>query len=211
MFKNRQEAGRKLAKKILETIEKDQIEGEKIVLAIPRGGVVTGRELSRVLNCPLDIIITKKIGAPSNPELAIGAVGPGGEEVVDESLAQRVGADEEYIKNQKIKIKREIEKREKELRGNKPQFDSKGKVIILTDDGAATGATVLAAIEVLRQRQPKKIVVAVPVIARDTVSKLEAQADAVEYLEAPLMFFAVSQFYQDFPQTNNEEVRRLLK
>ena len=211
MFKNRGEAGKKLGEKILETLEADQIEGEKIVLGIPRGGVVTGKEIARKLEAPLDIIITKKIGAPSNPELAIGAVGPGGEEVIDEKLAKRVGADDDYINNQKSIIKNEIERREKELRGEKPQPDFKNKVVILTDDGVATGATMLAAIEVLRQYHPKKIIVAVPVIARDTLGKIEKQADAVIYLKAPLMFFAVGQFYQDFPQTSDQEVEELLK
>jgi putative phosphoribosyl transferase len=210
VFKNRQEAGRKLAEKIKREIEKLEVK-KLLVLAIPRGGVVVGKELADKLKTPLDIIITKKIGAPGNSELAIGAVGPGGEEVVDEGLAAQVGADEEYIKSQKVKIGEEIEKREKELREGKPQLDFKEKMVILTDDGVATGATMLAAIEVLRQHQPKKIIVAVPVIARDTVSKLEKQADAVIYLEAPLMFFAVGQFYQDFPQISDEEVKELLK
>ena len=220
MFENRQEAGRLLAEKIKEEIkqslfsrklENKKLKDKTMVLAIPRGGVVVGKELADKLKVSLEIIITKKIGAPNNPELAIGAVGPGGEEVIDEQLAARVGADEEYIKNQKAKVKGEIERREKELRGGKSQPDFKDKVIILTDDGVATGATMLAAIEVLRQHQPQKIVVAVPVIARDTVSKLESQADAVIYLEAPLMFFAVGQFYKEFPQTSDEEVRELLK
>jgi len=220
MFKNRQEAGRKLAEKIKEEIkqslfsrklENKKLKDKTMVLAIPRGGVVVGKELADKLKVSLEIIITKKIGAPNNPELAIGAVGPGGEEVIDEQLAARVGADEEYIKNQKAKVKGEIERRENELRGDKGPLSLKDKVIILTDDGVATGATMLAAIEVLRQHQPQKIVVAVPVIARDTVSKLESQADAVIYLEAPLMFFAVGQFYKEFPQTSDEEVRELLK
>jgi putative phosphoribosyl transferase len=142
--------------------------------------------------------------------LAIGAVGPGGEEVIDEQLAERVGADEEYIENQKSKVIEEIGRREKELRGDKPPLDLKNKVIILTDDGVATGATMLAAIEVLRQYHPKKIIVAVPVIARDTLKKIEAQADAVIYLKAPLMFFAVGQFYEEFPQTSDQEVKELL-
>jgi putative phosphoribosyl transferase len=207
MFKSREEAGRQLATKLQSYKATENL----LVLAIPRGGVVIGKELARALNCPLDVMITKKIGAPGNPELAIGAVGPGGEEVIDEQLAARTGADEEYLKNQKIKVKDEIERREKELRGDKPQLDFKNKMIILTDDGVATGATMLAAIEVLRQHQPKRIIVAVPVIARDTVSKIEAQADAVVYLEVPLMFFAVGQFYQDFPQITDGEVKELLK
>jgi len=211
MFKNREEAGKLLGEKILKDLEIKKLKDKTMVLAIPRGGVVVGRELADKLKASLEIIITKKIGAPGNPELAIGAVGPGGEEVIDEELAQRVGADEEYIQKQKKIIEKEIERRERELRGGKPQPDFKDGVVILTDDGVATGATIMAAIEVLRQHQPKRIIVAVPVIARDTVSKLEEQADAVIYLEAPLMFFAVGQFYQNFPQISDGEVKELLK
>ena len=200
-----------MGEKILKDLEIKKLKDKTMVLAIPRGGVVVGRELADKLKASLEIIITKKIGAPGNPELAIGAVGPGGEEVIDEELAQRVGADEEYIQKQKKIIEKEIERRERELRGGKPQPDFKDGVVILTDDGVATGATIMAAIEVLRQHQPKKIIVAVPVIARDTVSKLEEQADAVIYLEAPLMFFAVGQFYQNFPQISDGEVKELLK
>ena len=231
MFKNRQEAGGKLGEKIIEEIKQSlfsrklenkkleidlppdkagKLGGRLLVLAIPRGGVVTGKEIAEKLKAPLDIIITKKIGAPGNPELAIGAVGPGGEEVVDERLASQVGANDDYIKNQKSNIKKEIERREKELRGGRPQLDYKDKIIILTDDGVATGATMLAGIEVLRQHHPQKIIVAVPVIAKDTLKKIEAQADAVIYLEAPWMFFAVGQFYQNFPQTTDKEVKQLL-
>ena len=135
MFKNREEAGRKLAKKILRNEEIEKLREEKIVLAIPRGGVVIGKELAKALNCSLDVIITKKIGAPGNPELAVGAVGAMGEPVIDEALAERVGADEEYLKNQIAKIKIEIERREKEFRGNKPKLNFKDKIVILTDDG----------------------------------------------------------------------------
>lgn len=211
MFKNREEAGRKLATKLVSDLAIKSAENKTLVLAIPRGGVITGKEIAERLKCPLDIIITKKIGAPGNPELAIGAVGPGGEEVIDEQLASQVGADKEYIQEQKKIIEKEIERREKELRGGRPQPDYKDKIIILTDDGVATGATMLAGIEVLRQHHPKKIIVAVPVIAKDTLKKIEAQADAVIYLEAPWMFFAVGQFYEDFPQTTDGEVKELLK
>jgi len=211
MFKNREEAGRKLAKKILRNEEIEKLREEKIVLAIPRGGVVIGKELAKALNCSLDVIITKKIGAPGNPELAVGAVGAMGEPVIDEALAERVGADEEYLKNQIAKIKIEIERREKEFRGNKPKLNFKDKIVILTDDGVATGATMMAAIEIIRQQNPKKIMVAVPVIARDTLDKIKALADEVICLDSPLMFFAVGQFYQDFPQISDEEVKELLK
>lgn len=207
IFENRVEAGRILGA---------QIRGFKglksfLVLAIPRGGVVVGRELATSLNCPIDIIVTKKIGAPGNPELAIGAIGPGGKEVIDEKLAKRVGADEEYIRNQIAIIKNEIVKREKRFRVGKPPLDLKNKTVIVTDDGVATGATMMAAIDLVRQHNPQKIVVAVPVIARDTLRKIERLADEVIYLDAPELFFAVGQFYKEFPQISDEEVIQILR
>lgn len=207
MFKNREEAGNKLAEKLVSYHATKNL----IVLAIPRGGVVIGKELAQALNCPLEVIITKKIGAPGNSELAIGAVGMLGEPVIDEALAERVGAEEEYIKNQIAKIKIEIKRREKEFRGNKPKLNLKNRIVILTDDGVATGATMMAGIEIVRQQNPKKIIVAVPVIARDTLDKVKALADEVICLDSPMMFFAVGQFYQDFPQISDEEVKKLLK
>lgn len=214
VFKNRQEAGKKLATKLstcLPARQGDKAIKNLIILGIPRGGIVVGKELSQALNCPLDIIVTKKIGAPGNPELAIGAIGPKGEEVVDEELAEKVGADEKYIKSQISNLKSEIIRRVKEYRGDRPPLNLQDKIVILTDDGVATGATILAAIEVVRQHAPKKIIVAVPVIARDSLAKIEVKADEVIYLDAPLMFFAVGQFYQDFPQVSDEEVKKLLK
>jgi len=210
VFQNRQEAGRKLAEKILKGLKTEKLKN-KTVLAIPRGGVVIGKELVQALDCPLEVIITKKIGAPGNPELAVGAVGAIGEPVIAENLAERVGADEEYLKNQIAKIKIEIKRREKEFRGNKPKLNFKNKIVIITDDGVATGATMMAGIEIIRQQNPKKIIVAVPVIARDTLDKIKNLADEVICLDSPLMFFAVGQFYQDFPQISDEEVKEILK
>jgi len=206
VFQNRVQAGQLLAKKLKEYKNKSLI-----VLGIPRGGVVTGKQLSDFLRCPLDVIITKKIGAPGNPELAIGAVGVIGEPVINEELAARVGTDEKYIKKQIAKIKKEITRREKEFRGEKPKLNLKNKIVILTDDGVATGATMEAAVEIVRQQNPKKIVVAIPVIARDSLAKIEAKADEVIYLDAPLMFFAVGQFYKEFSQVSDKEVIEILK
>lgn len=213
IFQNRTEAGKKIAIELLNdlAIERDVKEKNLTVLAIPRGGVVVGKELAQKLNCPLDVIITKKIGAPGNSELAIGAVGPGGEEVIDEELAERAGADEQYLKRQVVSVKRLVEEREKLLRKNREPLNLKDKMVIITDDGVATGVTMMAAIEVIRQHEPKKIIVAVPVIARDSLRKLGGLADAVIYLEAPELFFAVGQFYREFEQVSEEEVIELLK
>lgn len=207
IFQNRTQAGKQLAIKLSSYKAIKNL----IILAIPRGGIIVGKKLSQALNCPLDVIVTKKIGAPGNPELAIGAVGAIGEPVIDEELAARVGADEKYIKNQISNLKSEIERREKVFRQGKPPLDLKDKTVILTDDGVATGATMEAAVEVVRQQNPKKIVVAVPVIARDSLVKIEAKADEVVYLDAPELFFAVGQFYKEFPQVEDREVKELLK
>jgi len=172
---------------------------------------VVGKELAANLKCPLDVIITKKIGAPGSPELAIGAVGVIGEPIIDEKLATQVGADEKYLQSSISKIKSEIERREKEFRQDQPLLNSKNKTVILTDDGVATGATMLSAIDIVRQQEPKKIIVAVPVIAKDSLVKIEQLADGVVYLEAPEQFFAVGQFYKEFEQVSDEEVIKILK
>jgi len=206
MFQNRAQAGKKLASKLLSYKATKNL----IVLAIPRGGVVVGKILSQALDCPLEVIVTKKIGAPGNSELAIGAVGVVGKPVIDEELAERVGADENYLKSKILNLKSEIKRREKIFRRDKLPLNLKDKTVILTDDGVATGATMMAAIEITRQQNPKKIIVAVPVIAKDTLEKIEKLADEVVFLDAPEMFFAVGQFYQDFSQITDEEVRKIL-
>ena len=207
IFKNRQEAGKKLAEKLKDFQDSQDL----IVLAIPRGGLVIGKQLSLVLNCPLDILVTKKIGAPNNPELAIGAVGIIGEPVINEELTSRLGVGKGYLEKEITNRKAEVERRVREYRGNRSIIELKDKTIIITDDGVATGATMMAAIEIVRQQGPKKIVVAIPVISRDSMLKLEEQADEVVYLEAPLMFFAIGQFYQEFDQVSDKEVKELLR
>ena len=212
-FQNREQAGEKLAVELQDYRAKKDL----VVLAIPRGGVVVGKKIAQTLQCPLDVIVTKKIGAPGNPELAIGAVGsapPAGEQVepvINEELAAKMGTDEKYLKSQISKLKIETKRREKEFRGDKPPLNLKDKAVIITDDGVATGATMMAAIELVRQQGPKKIIVAAPVIAKDTLKKIEKLADEVIYLEAPSLFFAVGQFYRNFEQVSDEEVVKLLR
>lgn len=210
IFPNRFEAGKQLADKLLEILDLTS-NSSLVVLAIPRGGVIIGSQLASTLKCPLEVIVTKKIGAPGNPELAIGAVGPVGEPVIDENLAARVGADEAYLQSKIANLKSEIAKRIKEYHGDKPVINLKDKLVIITDDGVATGATMKAAIEIVRQENPQKIIVAVPVIAKDALKEIEGLADEVVYLEAPDLFFAVGQFYQEFDQVSDEEVKKLLK
>jgi len=207
IFKNRNTAGKELAKKI------KFLPGDKkiIVLGIPRGGVVVAKEIADLLKVPLDIIVAKKIAAPHHSELAIGAVGTIGQAVIDEKMAAKMGADEQYINSQIKEVRNLVAGKEKELRGGKPPLELKDKAVILVDDGVATGATMAAAIGIIRQSNPYQVIVAVPVIAKDTLSKIENSADEVIYLQAPMLFFAVGQFYQDFTQVNDKQVKQLLK
>lgn len=209
MFTDRTEAGKKLAERIKEVLP-GGIVGEALILAIPRGGVPVGKEISQLLNLPLDCLIIKKIPAPQKEELAIGAVGEGGVVVWEEELLSRLKVPVEYrqeIVKQKLT---EFEKKENDFRGGRPIPTIQGKTIIITDDGVATGATIKAAIATVRNFQPKEIIVAVPVIAQDTLMEIKQKAEKVIFLEAPEMFFSVSQFYQDFRQYSDEEVRKIL-
>lgn len=206
MFTDRDEAGKKLAEKVAFEVRSQK----GIVLAIPRGGIVIGRYLSQKLNLPLDILVTKKIPAPGNPELAIGAVGEGGIVFFDEILCQNLCVTEVYKKKIVEEKRKELESKQNFFRKGKPPLDLKDKTVILTDDGVATGATMLAAVKVVKKQKPKELIVAVPVVALDSLKKLQEEADKVIYLEAPEMFFAVGQFYQNFNQVSDEEVIRIL-
>lgn len=209
MFESRQQAGELLAHKL-----KELGYGGKntIVLAIPRGGVVTGRVVADRLLCPLDVVITRKIPAPNQPELALGAVGPEGTRVFDVGLVERTGATEEYLKNKIEELKKEIKEREKKFRHERGPLLNliKDKTVILVDDGIATGATIEAAIRFLKTKGPKKIVLSSPVASRDSAETLQTLVDQVVVLNIPDEFQAVGQFYKDFQQVSDEEVIRLL-
>lgn len=207
MFKNREEAGRQLAAKL----QNYKATKNLIVLAIPRGGVVVGKILAQALNCPLDILIIRKIGAPGNPELAVGAVGPSGIRVIDWDLAGRVGANKDYLESQVENLKLEIKEREKKFRGDKKELEVTDKTVILTDDGIATGATIEAAIAWLRTKKAKKIILAVPVAPPEVVEKLKLLVSELIVLDQPDFFSAVGQFYQEFEQVTDNEVVELLK
>jgi len=205
VFQNRVQAGKLLSEKL------KHLKGEDVVvLAIPRGGVVVGAEIAKSLSCPLDIIVTKKIGAPGNPELAIGAVGRGGVRVIDWGLARRTGADEEYVNQKTKQLNNEITMKEKRLRDERKPLEIEGKIVILTDDGIATGATAEAAIKVIQSQTPKKLIVAMPVAPPESVKKLKSLVDEVICLSTPALFWAVGQFYQGFEQVGDEEVIRIL-
>lgn len=209
LFSDRYQAGQELAQKLLSDLP-FPLDASWLVLAIPRGGVIIGRRIAEALKIPLDIILSKKIGAPGNPELAVGAVGPIGEPALDEEMIQKLGIGKDYLEKTITEVKKEIILKEKIWREGKPLLNLKQKSVLLVDDGIATGATIQGALEVIRQAEPQKIIVAAPIIAKDALEKLEKLADQVVYLEAPELFFAVGQFYQNFKQTTDQEVKELL-
>jgi putative phosphoribosyl transferase len=205
-FQDREEAGKMLALKLTEYSNKDTI-----VLAIPRGGVVIGYQVANELKAPLDIIVPRKIGAPYNSELAIGAVAEDGSLSLDESAVMYMNISKSYIEEESRRQITEIRRRLKLYRGETPYPMLQDHIIIIVDDGIATGSTVKAAIASIRKKKPKSVVVAVPVAPRSTVKELEKEADRVICLSTPEFFYAIGQFYVDFSQTTDEEVIRLLK
>jgi putative phosphoribosyl transferase len=206
-FEDRRDAGRALAEELAPFKGQDNV----IVLGIPRGGVVVGHEVAEALDLPLDVYITRKIGAPHNPELAIGAVASDGTLILDHQLSNRLGVSQDYIDRESERQKQEIKRRTSEYRGELPDIELKGKVVILTDDGVATGATTLATIQAIRAQEPAKLVLAVPVGPRDTIQRLRREVDELYCLHAPEIFWAVGAFYNVFDQTSDQEVKSLLQ
>jgi predicted phosphoribosyltransferase len=206
MFRNRVDAGRRLASAL------SDYEGEKVVIyAIPRGGVVVAYEVANRLDAPIEIVIPRKIRAPNQPELAIGAVTQDGTSLLNHKLISNLDVSEDYLQKEiDIQIE-EINRRMNRYQNHKQSIDLKDKIVIVVDDGVATGATLRAAILSIKRKEPKLIVVAVPVGPSDTIKQLEKDADRVVCLYVPEPFFAIGQFYQNFDQTSDEEVIRLLK
>lgn len=206
LFADRVDAGRRLASALKALVGKDAI-----VLAIPRGGVVVGYEVASALDLPLDVIIPRKIGAPGNPELAIGAMTEDGTVLLDERLVMHLQVSEDYIQKESETQKLEIQRRLKLYRGDIPYPILENRHVILVDDGIATGSTMKAALASVRNRRAKTVLIAIPVGPPSTIRELEREADHVVCLHTPESFYAIGQFYQDFTQTQDEEVARLLK
>jgi predicted phosphoribosyltransferase len=205
-FFDRREAGQLLADELRHLSDK-----ETVVLGIPRGGIVVAAELAEALHADLDIVLSRKLGAPGNPELAIGAVSENGKFLINEEWAFQVGANKAYIEEEKARQWKEITRRREWYRDVRPKIDLKGKVVIVTDDGIATGATMEAALWVARQEGPKSLIGAVPVGAEDSLEKLTRYADELLCMRLPEFFAAVGQFYLNFPQVTDEEVLEILK
>lgn len=206
IFHDRQDAGKKLAFLLKEYDRKKNA----VVIGLPRGGVVTAFEIAQYLHLPLDVICPRKIGAPFNPELAIGAVTHNGALYLNDDLIEPLGIDKNYIETEGANQKKESERRMQLFRKNKPPLDVKGKTVILVDDGLATGATMKAAIFCIKSLEAKKIVGAIPVAPRDSLFEVKQLADEVFCLYTPDSFMAVGQFYEFFNQTSDEEVIELL-
>ena len=205
-FRDRMEAGQLLAKQLCEYERR----ADAIVLALPRGGVPVGYEIATKLGLPLDVFVVRKLGVPGQPELAMGAIASGGVRVLNEDVLRAMPFAAATIAEITAEETREVERRERDYRDGRAAPELAGRVVILVDDGLATGATMLAAIAALRQKNPAKIVVAVPVCPPETLHEIERAADETVYLFAPDWFRGVGQFYEDFAQLSDETVRDLL-
>lgn len=207
LFTDRHEAGRRLAKRLLALKDK-----RPVVLALPRGGVPVGFEVARALAAPLDLVLVRKIGVPQQEEFALAAVADGEhpELVVDRGLMDSLDISPEYLEAAKSAALQEIERRRHVYLGDRPPVDVAGCTAIVVDDGIATGATMLAALRATRRRGPARLVIAVPVAPGDRLERLRGEADEIVCLDTPADFFAVGQFYREFPQLRDAEVVALL-
>jgi len=214
-FSGRKEAGRLLAQQLQEyrraTAGSALTSGQKaVVLGIPRGGVVIAQQIAVELEADLDLVLAHKLGAPGNPELAIGAVCEDGKLFVDETISTYVGADEEYIEGEKAQQLKEMLRRVELYRKVLAKLSLEARIAIITDDGVATGATMQAALWAVRQENPKKIIAALPVGPVDTIKKLSEDADETICLQTPPFFSALSQFYSQFTQVEDEQLLEIL-
>jgi putative phosphoribosyl transferase len=206
-YRNRTEAGRLLGGKLR---HKYADRSDVVVLALPRGGVPVGYEVARALNAPLDVFIVRKLGLPSHPEFAIGAIASGGVRVIDRAAMSRFGVTDEDLAVVAAAEERELERRERRYRGGLPAPDVTDKTLILVDDGLATGATMVAAATALRAQRPARLVVAVPVASPETCDAFREIVDDVVCVATPEPFYAVGLWYEDFSETSDEEVHELL-
>jgi len=200
IFADRIDAGERLAKALMHLAGSDCV-----VMAIPRGGVIVGEVIARELGSPLDVVVPRKIGAPGNPELAIGAVAPG-IRVLDTRMVGALGVTDRYLEREIAEQEAEIERRQHAYRGGRQPQPVEGRVAIVVDDGVATGSTAVAALRWARAKGAERVVLAVPVAPPQSLERLGAEADEVVVLETPQPFLAVGEWYRDFDQTTDEQV-----
>jgi putative phosphoribosyl transferase len=205
-FQNRSQAGQVLAQELA----KLELPADSIVLALPRGGVPVGFEIARSLGFPLDIAVVRKIGVPWQPELAMGAVGANGVRTLDVDLIHKAGIRDEQVARIAAAEAHEAERRERIFRAGRPPLDLKNRTVILVDDGLATGSTMTAAVKLVRALEPRRVIVAVPVASPQACEQIQGIADECVCLATPSPFQAVGQWYEDFAQTSDAEVRELL-
>lgn len=207
IFLDRADAGRRLA-----ALVRERYEGAErvVVLALPRGGVPVAFEVARALQAPLDLFTVRKLGVPGHEELAMGAIATGGVRVVNESVTDYLGISPEVIERVAAREQEELERRERAYRGERPAPELEGRTVLLVDDGLATGSTMRAAARALRMKRPARVVVAVPVAARETCEEFRMEVDEVVCVETPEPFMGVGRWYEDFAQTTDEDVRSLL-
>lgn len=206
-FRDRAEAGRFLATKLASLAGRRDV----IVLALPRGGVPVGYEVARILRVPLDVFVVRKLGVPGQKELAMGAIASGGIRVLNPGIVAALGRDAMALIQQVTeKETKELRQREEAYRRTRPFPDLRGQTVVLVDDGLATGATMRAAVQAVRLQEPAAVLVAVPVGAESSCRELEAEADSVICAKTPEGFFGVGQYYKDFRQTTDDEVRACL-
>ena len=206
-FRNRVEAGQQLAQRLTKYANRSNV----LVLALPRGGVPVGYEVAQALKAPLDVFVVRKLGVPGHEELAMGAIASGGVRVLNGDVVEGLQIPNDVIDAVAERELRELERRERAYRDDRPAPEVQGRTVILVDDGIATGSTMKAAIEALRQLEASRIVVATPTAASSTVREMRRDVDEMVAVMTPADFSGVGQWYEDFSQTTDEEVRDLLE
>lgn len=205
-YTNRRQAAEHLGENLAERKMQDPL-----ILGIPRGGVVIADTVAQKLGADLDVVLTRKLGAPGNPELAIGAVSENGRVYLQGEIAAKVGVDEDYIEREKARQLVEIDARRQRYRSVLPKAPLQGRTVVIVDDGIATGATMQASLWAARDESPREVLVAVPVGAQDAIERLEGEADGVICPLVPPYFYAIGQFFTDFGQVSDEQVIEILR
>jgi predicted phosphoribosyltransferase len=206
LFSDRRDAGRQLARKLSGYAGRDDV----LVLALPRGGVPVAYEVAEALDVPLDVFLVRKLGVPGQEELAMGAIASGGVEILDPGILARFGVSEDEVSEVVKKEERELARRERAYRDDRPPLELKGRTVILVDDGLATGASMRAAVSAVASASPGRLVVAVPVAPRSTALEFRKRVNEFVCLATPEPFVAVGMFYDDFGEPSDQEVRELL-
>lgn len=206
-FRDRADAGRFLARSLGRYAEREDV----LVLGLPRGGVPVAYEVAKAIGAPMDVFIVRKLGLPWHQELAMGAIASGGALLVDSDVVRQFDVSERQIEQVVATEQRELERRERQYRGDRPSVDVRGRTVVLVDDGLATGSSMRVAVAALREEKPERIVVAVPIAPADTCRMLRDEADDVVCALTPEPFYAVGLWYDDFTQTSDDEVHRLLE